>query len=152
MPLRMTTEGLKLVATGATANGDANVDTALFGCWFGLFTSWPGWGPGLTLADLQLATFGGYAGKAATWSATYVGSNGWPSSVSNLTNWTPANDDEPNAILGVCVTSLNDDGVLLGIYAFDAPLAMESPDNRLNFALEFGVDPGATYGDGYIIA
>lgn len=152
MALKLTTLGLKDLCTGATANGDANVDTMLFGRWFALFTAWPGWSPGLTLADLTLANFGGYAAKAATWSGTYVGSDGNPSSISNLVNWQPANDDEPNTVIGVALLSENDDGDLIGIDAFAAPIGMETPDARINYALEFGLPISGDYGQGIIVS
>lgn len=152
MPFRMTTEGLKLVVTGSTANGDANVDTALFGVFYALFTEWPGWSSGLTVDDLILANFDGYVGKAATWSPTYVGTDAKPSSVSNLVSWQPTGSNVDNAVIGVAVTSENNDGTLIGIDVFEAPIAMMNEDNRINYALEYGLDPNAFYGTGTVIA
>lgn len=151
MPLRMTREGLKIAVTASTANGDANVDTPLFGSWFSLFTEWPGWSPDLQLSDLTLANFDGYEGKAATWSSTYVGADGVPSSVSNMVNWAPTGDTTPNSCIGVAVLSNNDDGTLIGIDVFDTPIAMIDEDSRINYALEYGLDPGNTYGSGTVI-
>jgi hypothetical protein len=152
MALKLTREGLKKVVTGSTANGDANVDTALFDSWFALFTAWPGWDPGLELDDLTLATFGGYAGKAATWSTTYVGQDGRPSSISNLVNWQPANADTPNAVIGVALLTANDTGDLLGVDMFAAPVPMTDAESRLNYALEYGLDPNWTYGEGTVVS
>lgn len=152
MALKMTRLGLKSLVTDAVSAAAANVDGVLSAVWFALFQAWPGWDPDLTLGDLTLANFDVYHAKEATFSAAYYGGDGWPSSVSNQETWTPSNGDQPNSIIGVALLSGNDTGDLYGIDVFPAPVSMLNEDSRLTYALEFGVDPGADYGQGTVIS
>lgn len=149
--LRLTRQAIKDLVANGNANADSNIDGVLFDCWFCLFTSWPGWDADLTLADLTLANFDGYVGKAVTWSPAYIGNDQVPSSISNLVSWAPSSPDVPNSVLGVALATGNNTGDLLGIDAFDNAFGMINEDSRLNYALEYGIDPSNTFGNGSVI-
>jgi hypothetical protein len=127
-------------------------DGPLVGAHVGLFTAWPGsYSPTRVIGDLTEAGYTDYARQPAVFGTPYTGSDGWVSVPVGELEWRPTDAVTPNTVIGLFLASAITAGVLLGVEAFAAPVALQTALDFLKTVTEVRVNPEQVFGESSLI-
>lgn len=117
---------LPLFLNHLLAEGDDDVDGPLYLAEYRLYQNDFTPVGTMVIGDFTVATFDGFAAKAAAWNPSLVNVNGFAVTYADSMLWVPTGTTTPNTIFGYYVTDTGGTNLL---YArrFDTPIALTGP-------------------------